>query len=107
MTYEIAENEILVRIPISNNKQRIKEMLDYLLYEAKSSRTEVSQDTADEMLAEIKKGRFERLRINELPEKNINKNILDYGFCGIWENNCNMTDSTEYIRNIRRSEFRF
>ena len=106
MTYEIAENEILVRIPISNNKQRIKEMLDYLLYEAKSSRTEVSQDTADEMLAEIKKGRFERLRLNEHPEKNINKNILDYGFFGIWENNGIMSDSTEYVRNIRRSEFR-
>jgi len=81
-------------------------MLDFLLYDAISTRTEVSQDTADEILAEIKKGRFERLRINEHPEKNINKNILDYGFCGIWENNSIMADSTEYVRNIRRKEFR-
>ena len=61
MTYEINENEILVRIPVSNNKQKIKEILDFLLYETITTRDEVSQDTADKIAGEIKKGRFNRL----------------------------------------------
>ncbi len=61
MTYEINENEILVRIPVSNNKQKIKEILDFLLYETITTRVEVSQDTADKIAGEIKKGRFNRL----------------------------------------------
>jgi hypothetical protein len=62
MTYELTDNEILVKIPLSNNNRKIKEVLDYLLYESISSGTTVSQDIADEILAEIKKDRFERLR---------------------------------------------
>ncbi|MDT3739271.1 MAG: hypothetical protein RO257_07180 [Candidatus Kapabacteria bacterium] len=61
MTYEINENEILVRIPVSNNKQKIKEILDFLLYETITTRVEVSQDTADKIAGGIKKGRFNRL----------------------------------------------
>lgn len=62
MTYELTDNEILVKIPLSNNNRKIKEVLDYLLYESISSGNEVSQDAADEILADIKKGRFDRLQ---------------------------------------------
>lgn len=62
MTYELTDNEILIKIPLSNNNRKIKEVLDYLLYESISSGNEVSQDAADEILAEIKKGRFDRLQ---------------------------------------------
>ncbi|MBX3042545.1 MAG: hypothetical protein KIT33_00460 [Candidatus Kapabacteria bacterium] len=62
MTYELTDNEILVKIPLSNNNRKIKEVLDYLFYESISSGKEVSQDAADEILAEIKKGRFDRLQ---------------------------------------------
>lgn len=62
MTYELTDNEILVKIPLSNNNRKIKEVLDYLLYESISSGNEVSQDAADEILAEIKIGRFDRLQ---------------------------------------------
>jgi len=63
MTYEINENEILVRIPVSDNKQKIKEILDFLLYESITSRKVVSQNSADNIIDEIKKGRFERLAL--------------------------------------------
>ena len=56
------------------------------------------------ILADIKLQSIKLFKKDEHPQKNINKNILDYGFCGVWENNSIMTDSTEYVRSIRRSE---
>jgi len=58
------------------------------------------------ILADIKQQSNKLFKKDEHPEKNINKKILDYNFCGIWENDSIMADSSEYVRNIRRSEFR-
>lgn len=43
---------------------------------------------------------------NESHQINKKMNINDYEFCGIWESNSHITDSTEYVRNLRKSEFR-
>ncbi len=58
------------------------------------------------ILADIKQQSSNLVKKNDCPDGNKKKNIVDFEFCGIWENNSVLANSTEFIRNIRTSEFR-
>ena len=62
-------NEILVRLSAGLKTSKIQEILDYLRYVELTSKSTASKNDVDELLREIKKGRWERtkeeLGINE------------------------------------------
>jgi len=69
MKVERQNNEILVRFSAGTKTSRIQAILDYLRYEELTSKSTASEDDINELLKEVKKGRWGRtkkkLEINE------------------------------------------
>jgi hypothetical protein len=60
MTVERQENEILVRFSARMKTSRIQTILDYLRYEELTAKSTATENDVDELLKEIKKGRWNR-----------------------------------------------
>ena len=62
MIVERQNNEILVRISTGLKASKIQAILDYIQYEELTSKSTASQKDVEELLMEIKKGRWERTK---------------------------------------------
>jgi hypothetical protein len=60
MIVERQNNEIVVRFSAGIKTSRIQTILDYLRYEELTSKSTASEDDVDELLKEVKKGRWDR-----------------------------------------------
>lgn len=58
------------------------------------------------ILADIKQQSNKYFVKDLISEKDKSMNIVDFEFCGIWENNSLLKNSSEFVRNLRQSEFR-
>ncbi len=62
MIVERQNNEILVRFSAGIETSRIQTILDYLRYEELTSKSTATEDDVDELLKEVKKGRWSRTK---------------------------------------------
>ena len=62
MIVERQDNEILVRFSAGIKTSRIQTILDYLRYEELTSKSIATENDIDELLKEIKKGRWSKTR---------------------------------------------
>ncbi len=60
MIVERQDNEILVRFSARMKTSRIQTILDYLRYEELTSKSTATENDVDELLKEVKKGRWDR-----------------------------------------------
>ena len=65
MIVERQNNEILVRFSAGLKTSRIQAILDYLRYEELTSKSTATEDNVEDLLKDIKKGRWNRTK-NEL-----------------------------------------
>ncbi len=62
MIVERQNNEILVRFSARMKTSRIQTILDYLRYEELTSKSTATDKDVDELLKEVKKGRWNRTK---------------------------------------------
>ena len=62
MIVERQNNEILVRISVKNLSSKIQQIIDYLRYEELTSKSTATQEDIDNLVKEVKKGRWERTK---------------------------------------------
>lgn len=62
MIVERQSNEILVRFSANTNTNRIQTILDYLRYEELTAKSTAINTDVDELLNEVKKGRWNRTK---------------------------------------------
>jgi hypothetical protein len=62
MIVERQNNEILVRFSAGIKTSRIQTILDYLRYEELTSKSTATENDVDELLKEVKKGRWNRTK---------------------------------------------
>jgi len=62
MIVERLNNEILIRIPSTMTSSRIQSIMDYLRYEELTSDSNATQEDVDILTAEVKKGRWNRIK---------------------------------------------
>ena len=62
MIVERQNNEIIVRFSSKMKASRIQTILDYLRYEELTSKSTVTENDVDELLKEVKKGRWKRTK---------------------------------------------
>ncbi|MEI6434599.1 MAG: hypothetical protein WCP32_07130 [Bacteroidota bacterium] len=62
MIVERQNNEILVRFSAGIKTSRIQTILDYLRYEELTSKSTATEDNIDQLLGEVKKGRWNRTK---------------------------------------------
>jgi len=62
MIVERRNNEILVRFSAGIKASRIQTILDYLRYEELTSKSAATPEDVDELVKEVKKGRWERIK---------------------------------------------
>ncbi len=62
MIVERQKDEILVRFSAKTNTHRIQTILDYLRYEELTAKSTATATDIDELLLEIKKGRWDRTK---------------------------------------------
>ncbi len=63
MIVERQDNEILVRFSAGLRASRIQTILDYLRYEELTSKSTATEDDIEELLKEVKKGRWDRTKV--------------------------------------------
>ncbi len=68
MIIERKNNEVIVRLPDSVDTSDLQEMLDYLRYKEITSKSRATQEDADNLAKEAKKGRWKRDRNRLLDE---------------------------------------
>lgn len=66
MTVERKENELVVRVSTTRDLSKVQAILDYLRYEELTAECTATDDLAQQLAAEAKKGRWERSK-NRLP----------------------------------------
>ncbi len=62
MIVERQDNDILVRFSAGIKTSKIQTILDYLRYEELTSKSEATENDLDELLKQIKKGRWDRTK---------------------------------------------
>ena len=62
MIVERQDNEILVRFSAGIQTSRIQAILDYLRYEELTSKSTATENDVDNLLKEVKKGRWNRTK---------------------------------------------
>lgn len=62
MEIDLINNDLIVKIPLGDNVRKNKEILDYLRYLDSVPSKEVNQKEFDELISEVKKGRWERIK---------------------------------------------
>ncbi len=62
MIVERQDNDILVRFSAGIKTSKIQTILDYLRYEELTSKSEATEKDLDELLKQIKKGRWDRTK---------------------------------------------
>jgi len=62
MIVERKNNEIMIRIPDSMKSSRIQSIMNYLRYEELTSDSQATQEDVDKLIAEAKKGRWDRIK---------------------------------------------
>jgi hypothetical protein len=62
MNVQRQNNELLVRLKIGADTGRIQAMLDYLRYEELTADSNATQEDVNQLVNEIKKGRWQRIR---------------------------------------------
>ncbi len=62
MIVQRQNNEILVRFSAGTKTSKIQTILDFLRYEELTAKSSATEDDVDELLKEVKKGRWNRTR---------------------------------------------
>jgi hypothetical protein len=62
MIVERQNNEILVRFGAGTKASKIQTILDYLRYEELTSKSTATQDDVDNLMKEVKKGRWNKVK---------------------------------------------
>ena len=62
MIVERQNNEILVRFSAGIKTSKIQTIIDYLRYEELTSKSMATENSVDELLKEVKKGRWNRTK---------------------------------------------
>ena len=62
MIVERENNEILVRFKAGTKASKIQTILDYLRYEELTSKSNATEKDVDNLLKEVKKGRWNRIK---------------------------------------------
>jgi hypothetical protein len=62
MIVQRQNNEILVRFSAGTNTSKIQTILDYLRYEELTAKSTATEDDVEELLKEVKKGRWNRTK---------------------------------------------
>lgn len=62
MIIERQNNEILVRFKVGTKATRIQSILDYLRYEELTTMSTVTENDLDELVKEVKRGRWEKIK---------------------------------------------
>ncbi len=62
MTIERTSSEIIIKLPSYVDIEGVQRLLDFLLYKELTAKSEATQAQVDELVQEVKKGRWERKR---------------------------------------------
>jgi len=62
MIVERQNNEILVRFDAGTKASKIQTILDYLRYEELTSKSTATEDDVDNLMKEVKKGRWNKVK---------------------------------------------
>ncbi|MBC7776661.1 MAG: hypothetical protein H7246_14605 [Phycisphaerae bacterium] len=60
MTIERTTSEIIIKVPAYVNVEGLQRLLDFLTYREVTARSKASQDDVDQLVSEVKKGRWAR-----------------------------------------------
>ncbi|MDX1939901.1 MAG: hypothetical protein SFU99_05070 [Saprospiraceae bacterium] len=61
MTIERTSSEIIIKLPSYVDIEGVQRLLDFLLYKELTAKSEATQAQVDELVQEVKKGRWERI----------------------------------------------
>lgn len=61
MTVERTSSEIIIKLPSYVDIEGVQRLLDFILYKELTSKSEATQAQVDELVQEVKKGRWERI----------------------------------------------
>jgi hypothetical protein len=62
MIIERTSNEVIIRLPGNINIADLQEMANYIRYKELTSKSKVTQKQVDELVKEVKKGRWAKTR---------------------------------------------
>jgi len=62
MTIERTDSEIIIKVPSYVDIEGVQRLLDFLLYKELTARSEATQEEVDELVNEVKKGKWQRKR---------------------------------------------
>lgn len=68
MTIERANNEIIIRIPDIVDPDKLQRLINYLIYQEATSKSEAVQEDVDQLSSEINKGWWEKNKSRFLKE---------------------------------------
>lgn len=60
MTIERTSSEIIIKIPANVNVEGVQRLLDFLAYREATAKSKATQSDVDELVLEVKKGRWAR-----------------------------------------------
>ncbi len=67
MTIERTNSEIIIKVPTYVNVEGVQRLLDFLMYREATAKSKATQDDVDQLVAEVKKGRWVRNKRRLLP----------------------------------------
>jgi hypothetical protein len=60
MTIERTSSEIIIKVPANVNVEGLQRLLDFLTYKEVTARSKAAQEDVDQLVLEVKKGRWAR-----------------------------------------------
>jgi len=67
MTIERTNSEIIIKVPTYVNVEGVQRLLDFLMYREVTAKSKATQEDVDQLVAEVKKGRWARNKKRLLP----------------------------------------
>ncbi|MBK6997853.1 MAG: hypothetical protein IPH31_24310 [Lewinellaceae bacterium] len=67
MTIERTNSEIIIKLPTYVNVEGVQRLLDFLMYREVTAKSKATQEDVDQLVAEVKKGRWARNKKRLLP----------------------------------------
>lgn len=67
MTIERTNSEIIIKVPTYVNVEGVQRLLDFLMYREATAKSKATQKDVDQLVAEVKKGRWARNKRQLLP----------------------------------------
>ncbi len=67
MTIERTTSEIIIKVPAHVNVEGLQQLLDFLTYREVTAKSKASQEDVDQLVVEVKKGRWARNKRGLIP----------------------------------------